>query len=80
MGFDAYGIAIIPIIVGLIQVVKKFGLPSKLAPLVSLLLGMIAGFVYLAPDNPKKAILYGLVAGLSAVGLYSGGKSTITRK
>jgi len=75
--FTVYGIAIIPLIVGLIQLAKKFGFPSRLAPLLSLVLGFTAAFIYIAPGNPKEAILVGLVIGLSAVGLYSGGKSTI---
>lgn len=75
MDFKVYDIALVPVIVALVELVKQTGLNQKFAPLVALVLGLIAGFVYLAPGEPAKAILFGIVAGLSAVGLYSGTKN-----
>ncbi|HBT19826.1 MAG TPA: hypothetical protein DEA47_00365 [Peptococcaceae bacterium] len=77
MEISVYGISLIPIIVGIVQLAKKFGFPTRFAPLLSLLLGFTAAFVYIAPGQPKEAVLLGLVMGLSAVGLYSGSKNTI---
>jgi L-lactate permease len=76
MNFTVYNIALIPVIVALVGLAKRLGLNQKFAPVVAIVLGIIAGFVYLAPDDPAKAVLLGLVAGLSSVGLYSGVKNT----
>lgn len=75
MEFNAYGIAIVPLIIVLVALAVRLGLNRKYAPVAALALGVAAGFIYLAPGEPKKAILYGIVAGLSAVGLYSGVKN-----
>jgi L-lactate permease len=75
MEFTAYDIAIIPLIIALVGLIVKMGFPRKYAPVVALALGIAAGFFYLAPGEPKKAVLYGIVVGLSAVGLYSGVKN-----
>ncbi|MBM7582163.1 L-cystine uptake protein TcyP (sodium:dicarboxylate symporter family) [Caldicoprobacter guelmensis] len=72
-----YDIAIIPLIVGIVELLKQIGLPSKFAALVSVLLGIAIGVVYLSPDDIKKGILVGLALGLAASGLYSGTKSTV---
>lgn len=75
MEFTAYDIAIIPLIIALVALIVRLGFPKKYAPVIALALGIAAGFVYLAPGEPKKAVLYGIVAGLTAVGLYSGVKN-----
>ncbi|MFS8501313.1 MAG: hypothetical protein FWJ59_05840 [Caldicoprobacter sp.] len=71
-----YDVAIIPLIVGIVELLKQVGLPSKFAALVSAILGIVIGMVYLSPDDIKKGILVGLALGLAASGLYSGTKST----
>jgi len=71
----AYDIAIIPIIIAIVELFKRLGLNQKYAPVIAVVLGIIFGFVYLAPGDPAKAFLLGLVAGLSATGLYSGAKN-----
>jgi L-lactate permease len=75
MEFSVYNIALIPVIVALVGLAKRLGLNQKFAPIVAIVLGLVAGFVYLAPGDPAKAVLLGLVAGLSATGLYSGVKN-----
>ncbi len=62
---------------GLVQVCKKMGMPAKLAPIVSLIIGNILGYIYLAPGEPEKAIIWGTSIGLSAIGAYSGAKNTV---
>lgn len=74
MSFDYKGIAIIPIITMLVDVFKKAGLPTKLAPLTSLILGVAFGIVFQNNGDIKNAIITGLIMGMSASGLYSGGK------
>ena len=72
-----YGIALVPVVTGMVQLLKMSGLPKKYAPISSLLLGILSGYYYLAPDDPPKAIFMGIIVGLSAVGLYSGTKNTM---
>jgi Kef-type K+ transport system membrane component KefB len=74
---NVYGIALVPVVLAMVELLKRAGIPKKLSPIVSIVLGILAGFYYLAPDDPKKAIFLGLVVGLSAIGLFSGTKNTI---
>ena len=64
-----YGMALVPIIMGLIELLKRVGIPKRYTPLFAVLIGI-------APDDPKKAVLLGIVLGLSSIGLYSGTKNT----
>lgn len=75
--FTIYGFTLVPVILAMVELLKRVGIPKKLSPVVSLLLGILSGFYYLAPGDPKKAIFLGLVIGLSAIGLFSGTKNTL---
>lgn len=77
MEFQVYDVAVIPVIIALIQLFKQVGLPNRFAPIVSIALGIVAGFVYIAPGDPAKAVYLGIVIGLSAIGLFSGAKNTV---
>ena len=57
---DIYDVAIIPLIIGVTELVKKLGLPGKFAALLSAVLGVLIGLVYVAPENPSEGILVGL--------------------
>ncbi len=61
-----------PIVIGLVGTVKALGLDSKFAPLASIAFGI--GLSLVLGAHP----LVGIVAGLSASGLYSGTKSLVT--
>lgn len=74
MDYDYKGIAIIPIVTMLVDVLKRAGLPAKFAPLVSIILGVIFAIVFLSDGDMKSSIIKGLIIGTSASGLYSGGK------
>ena len=63
--------------VGLVEVVKRLGLPSKFAPVLSVALGLILGFF--TYSDPTQALLVGGAFGLSASGLYSGGKAVLSK-
>ena len=71
---------IIAIIVGLVELLKQAGLPKKASPLVALAFGIAGGVIYLFPGDVKAGIFMGLVMGLSASGLYSGGKAILEHK
>lgn len=77
---EVYGVAIIPVIVGLIEVAKVGGLPKRFAPILAVILGILAGIVYLEPDNIKGGVLKGIAIGLASVGLYSGTRNVISKK
>ena len=72
---EAYEFILIPLITGLISVATGVGVPKKFNPLLALVFGVLGGIFYLFPESPKDGILYGLVFGLSSVGLYSGAKN-----
>ena len=74
MGIEIYGIALVPLIVGIVEVVKQVGLPTRFAPLLALLLGLGSGFV-MHTTSISEALVIGVMVGLSASGLYSAGKT-----
>ncbi len=76
MEFEFNGVALVPLIIGLVEVAKRAGLPTKLSPLLSLLLGLGGGFLLYGGNLPN-AIINGALIGLSASGLYSGTKAMI---
>lgn len=61
----------IPVITALVKGIKGLGLSSKYAFLVSVLLGVV-GFYFMGDQDTVGNIFTGVVAGLSASGLYSG--------
>jgi len=69
-----YGIAVVPAIVGLVQVAKDMGLPAQFAPGLAVCFGLLAGVaeVFGAAWPVTQAIFVGIALGLSASGLYSG--------
>lgn len=74
MNIEIYDVALIPATMGLVEVAKSAGLPSKYAPIVSLGIGTALG-VATSLDNMSKGIIVGIAIGLSASGLYSGTKA-----
>lgn len=61
---------IVPLIVRILEVVKKFDIDKKFIPLASILIGV----VFLKNGFSSDKILVGIGYGLSACGLYSGTK------
>ncbi|RJG25346.1 transposase [Paenibacillus thiaminolyticus] len=72
-------VMIVAVIVGLVEIAKGLGLSSRLAPVLSIILGIAAGVVYLAPGDLKMGVMYGIVSGLTSCGLYSTGKSALRK-
>ncbi len=71
------GIALIPLVIGLAEVIKRFGLNVKFIPVINLIFGLMAGIIFLNPTDIRAGIVQGLFIGLSASGLYSGVKNTV---
>lgn len=80
-----FGVPGAVIIVALVELAKKYGLAAKWTVLLAVGLGVaLAVIVQLAAIHPQVAVwaqvvLGGLLCGLAASGLYSGGKA-ITSK
>lgn len=81
MELALYGIPVVLLIIGLLQFAKSQGLPTERAPVVALLLGVtftLVGMLTGALDiEPFQAVVLGLVAGLSAAGMYDNAKAAI---
>lgn len=75
MEITIYEIALIPLISGLVEMFKPFGLKKKYSSLLATGIGLLLGMFYIEPTDIKKGILIGLMLGLSSSGLYSGTKS-----
>lgn len=73
---EVYDVAVVPVIIGGVEIAKRLGLPSKFSPVLATALGVAIGIVYVSPTDIAKGILVGASLGLSAVGLYSGTKNT----
>ena len=74
----------VPVVIGLVEVVKRaVGLSDRFAPVLALIVGI--GVTVLAsyagsitpPLTASQSAFYGLVAGLASSGLYSGWKASI---
>lgn len=74
---EIYDVAIIPLIVGITELFKMLGLPTKFAAVAAVISGVVIGIVYVAPGDIAKGVLVGLSLGLAASGLYSGVKNTV---
>lgn len=68
----------VPVIVAIVSGVKQAGMDSKYAPILSIVLGLIA-FYLLGTGDLGSRLFEGVVAGLSASGLYSGVRATLNR-
>lgn len=74
-----FGIGIPGVIIGLMSVLKAAGLPSRLVPLTSLVIGMFLAIMLRGSLNMEmaQAVLLGLYWGLTPVGAYSGTKNVV---
>lgn len=73
-------IASVPAIIALVTLAKDLGLPSRLSPLLAVLLGVtLSLFADFGTDNTitdwYTPISMGIILGLSAAGLYDGAKA-----
>lgn len=73
--FSSLVVLVIPVIIGLVEVLKKLGMVEKFAPLMSLLFGI--GLIALTGAEWRLALVQGIIAGLAASGLFSGTKKVL---
>lgn len=69
-------VLIVPIIVGLVEVAKRFTDDNRVLPILALLLGVAGAFVF-PESTPPLTCVKGLVFGLAASGLWSGSKTMV---
>ncbi len=69
------GIALVPLIIGISEVIKRAGINIKFIPICNLILGLAFGIGFVNPNDIRMGIIQGLFIGLSASGLYSGVKN-----
>lgn len=80
MEIEVSGVFLVALLVGLSELLKRSGMPKRIVPIATVVLGIAAGIVYVSPDDAKNGVLVGLSIGLAAIGLYSGAKNTIEKK
>lgn len=68
---------IIAAIVGLVEVVKAFGLNSHFAPALSVALGVLFAFGVAVEATVGLTVFNGILYGLMASGLYSGTRASV---
>lgn len=82
---DWVGLGGIPVIVALVQIAKAFVLDDRFHPLLSLAFGIVWNTTLalamgaVLPEQIARAALIGVVLGLAASGLYSGGRAALGR-
>ncbi|TKD71031.1 hypothetical protein [Pseudalkalibacillus hwajinpoensis] len=77
MDITVDGIALLPVIIGVVQLFKIMGFPTRFLPVLSIVIGIVLSYIYVDPEDFKKAFLIGLWLGLSATGMHSGFKNTM---
>lgn len=87
MELELVTLASIPAIIALVTLAKDLGLPSKLSPLLAVLLGIVGALVngYVLGtliDGPSivQVGVSGIILGLGAAGLYDGAKAVGARR
>ncbi len=75
-----YGVAVVPAVIGLTQIAKTAGLPGQFAPIIAVMLGILAGLaeMYGTQWPIIQTIVVGVGLGLSSIGLYSAGSTAYT--
>jgi len=76
---EIYDVVLIPLIIGMVELLKMYGMKKRLLPPIALLFGIVGGIFYVYPEDIKAGILVGVMMGLSASGLYSGGKAVVEK-
>ena len=69
-------LVLVPLVLGVTQVIKLTGLSTRWGPLVALILGV--GGAFLIGGVHSANVIQGIVAGLTSIGLWSGIKATAT--
>jgi hypothetical protein len=69
--------SLVAIIVGVCEVAKKTGVPSRFIPALAILFGLGSSAFFFMDGATAEIVFTGIAYGLGAVGLFSGVKNTI---
>lgn len=77
-----WGLPAVALVVVTVEMAKQAGFPSRYAGLLAAGIGLVGGALsYYLGDSPvAEAMVGGLVAGLTASGLWSAAKSAVKRR
>ena len=75
---SALALAAIPLDMGLTAAIRQMGVPRKFLPVLSVILGM--GLIALTGVLWQAVVTQGIIVGLAASGLWSGGRTIIESK
>lgn len=75
LNLSIYETTVIPAMIFIIWVFVQLGLPKIFAPVVALVLGILAGLVFIGLT--PEAIVSGVLLGAAAVGFHSGTKNVL---
>jgi len=70
---------LVPLIIALVEVVKRLGVKKRFLPLISVVLGIGLNLLIVSALTPE-SLLMGAVLGCSACGLFDLGKKSILNK
>ena len=70
----------VALIIGLTEVFKRIGLPSRILPVCAMLLGLMFAYVGNVGGSSVANLFVGLALGLSGMGLFDVAKTTIAGK
>jgi hypothetical protein len=63
---------VIAVVLGICEIAKIAGLSTKYVPILGLIVGIICSYIV-----PEVSLISGVISALSAMGLYSGIKTTV---
>lgn len=67
---------LVAVIGGIVEIAKRLGMKSRFAPLTSLVVGMVCTYFFIGTDTTT--LLGGVIASLTAGGVYSGVKTSVS--
>lgn len=71
---------LVPIVIGLVELAKRLGLPTAYAGLLAVIMGvLLVAAQSLLTGQARDIVLSGLATGLAAAGLYSGTKALVEK-
>ena len=76
MDFEYQGVAIVPLLIGLSELLKKIGINPKAIPIFNIVLGVFLGIITNRHDVIL-GVINGIAMALMASGLYSNIKASV---
>lgn len=74
---ETFFLVLVAVIGGLTEAGKRAGLDSRYAPILAIVIGLLCTYFFVGKG--ADILLQGLIASLTASGLYSGVKATIVK-